>query len=157
MNEQQFKDLFIRDIEISKENFIKENLLDDFIRKEENCIRNNLEYLYSKEKRTIRFKINPFLEIKSYEMDETEKNKTRIFALVPKFLALQNLQIQYSELSNADLFLLPLINKFKHDPFYLEEVTNGIFTNNRDVLRLKVVYMIRKFLSYQYLLVDNLH
>jgi len=136
--------------------FIKNSDLEDFIIQEEKWIKNNLTFIYSKEVFNIQLKINPYHQLIKYSIENEDAITTREYILLPKYLALKELHIHAGWLDKADLLIKVFINyanSFTYDEI-IEKILNNSDPNRKDELYVRLQLMIRKFLSYQYMVID---
>jgi len=160
MNQQELNNFFDSEIkkgsDAFKTSFLEKKNLDDFSMREEKWIKNNLTFIYAKEPGNVLLKINPYHQIVKYIVENNGAEETREYILLPKYLALQKLQIHAGQLEKADLLIKVFINYA--DSFTLNEITEKILQNSnlnkKEELNARLQLMIRKFLSYQYLIIE---
>lgn len=126
---------------------------DEFMQKERKWVHGNLSLLCSRYNvLDVKLKVNPYMKIVDYR----DADKVKYNLIIPKFLALQEIVIYWWVLDGVDLFIRSLYN-------YGESVTGREIVelscgndSNFDRIRLeeRLNIVIRKFLSYQYLVID---
>lgn len=136
-----------------REAFISENNLHEFSQKEQKWIENNLGYLYSEIKDDVVFKINPHFKIVS--IINPDSNSTSEYVLLPKSLPLGELYVHVGLIEKADKILHLMINYNKQFTYNeLSDVLLGKVDGRKRVqLNERLAVIIRKFLSYQYLVI----
>lgn len=120
--------------------------------KEQIWIRKSLETLYNYED-VLEFSIrpNPYAVIRDYIVG----NKKQPHIMMPKFLATQNLEFYWAELNGVDLFLVSIFNyenKISGNEIMNFCIADSIKNKQHLISRMNIA--IRKFLSYQYVILD---
>lgn len=139
-----------------KEEFAQKTRLDDFIREEQGWIKKNLDYIYSQTATDVPLKIHPYCQLIELCPNEQEPSKKETYILMPKYLSMQQLYIQASLIDKADQMIV-LMRNFGNQ-FSYNEITNALLGRcdpaKRDLLNKRLDTLIRKFLSYQYLIIS---
>lgn len=139
-----------------KEDFLNQVDINTFKQEEKIWIKKNLDFIYLNSTEDVVLKINPFckfIEKKSINEDGEIINKIYIF--LPKYLALGHLHIHIGEIDKADK-IIKLMANYKHQ-FHLYEMVNILLSSctpdKRELMKERIYTLIRKFLSYQYLII----
>ncbi len=72
---------------VYRNNFLQENNLDNFIKREEVWIKNNLDYLYSIQDNDIQLTINPYHKLVQYHLENKNEETNAEYIILPKYLA----------------------------------------------------------------------
>lgn len=128
--------------------------MDIFINREKLWIEKNLSLLYKRyEVLDAKLRVNPYVKIIKHD----DGNKISHNLIIPKFMALQELVIYWWALDGVDLFIESLYN-------YGGSITGKEIVElscqddarvDRCRLEERLNIVIRKFLSYQYLIIDK--
>jgi len=152
----KFDNKTLQDCNEYKDSFLQKNNLENFIMREENWVKNNLTFIYSKESCNVQLRINPYYQLINCSIEDNGSTITREYILLPRYLALKELHIHAGWLDNADLLIKIMINYC--DSFTYNEITDKVLSSSnpdrREELNTRLQVMIRKFLSYQYLVID---
>lgn len=136
-----------------KEYFLEHYSLNTFIGQEKQWIKNNLDFIYHNRGEDTLLTINPYYKIYKFKEEPGEMSE---YVFLPKYFALKKLYITNYELKDADLFFKLLI-RYK-STFSLYELID-IVTNNKkknyEYLRIRILCIVRKFLSYQFLVIKS--
>lgn len=143
-----------------KEKFQKEFLekidINIFKQEEEDWIIKNLDFIYSNNKKDATLKINPYCRfIEKVILTEDNSSIRKNYILLPKYLALDRLHVHIGEIDKADK-MIKLMANYKYQ-FPLSEIVSVIIDSctpdKREIMEIKINTIIRKFLSYQYLVI----
>lgn len=139
-----------------KEEFSQKTLLENFIQEEQDWINKNLDYIYSRTAADVPLKIHPYCQFIELYPNEQEAAKKETYILMPKYLSMQQLYIQASLIDKADQMIVLMKNFGKQ--FSYNEITNALLGQydpmKRDLLNKRLDTLVRKFLSYQYLVIS---
>lgn len=139
-----------------EEEFSQKTLLENFIREEQDWIKKNLDYIYSQTAMDVSLKVHPYCQFVNIYPNEQEPTKKETYILMPKYLSMQQLYIQTSLIDKADQMIV-LMRNFG-DQFSYNEIINVLLgqcdPTKRDLLNKRLDTLIRKFLSYQYLIIS---
>lgn len=145
-------------VEIQKfqKGFLEKIDINIFKEEEKKWIRKNLDFIYLSKGEDVTLAINPFC--KFIEKDFITENNISIkksYILLPKYLALDQLHIHIGEIDKADK-MIRLMANYKYQ-FPLSEIVSVILStctpDKRKIMEIKINTIIRKFLSYQYLII----
>lgn len=125
----------------------------EIIQNEKKWITESLTALYDKyDVLDIKFIANPYLRI----YDKVIDGVTEYHLFMPKYFATQEMIIYWSKLKAVDLFMNSLSQY--NAPISGNEIIEITFSNNPNVninrLKERMNIVIRKFLSYQYLIIN---
>lgn len=139
-----------------KEELSQKILIEEFIQKEQDWIKKNLDYIYLQTPDDVHLKVHPYCRFIDICPNELEPEKKETYILIPKYLSMNQLFIQASLIDKADQMIL-LMRKFGSQ-FSYNEITNALLGQcdpaKRDLLNKRLDTLIRKFLSYQYLIIS---
>lgn len=139
----------------SKEEFSQKIRLENFIREEQDWIKKNLDYIYSITIKDVRLQVHPYCRFIDIYPNEQESAKRETYILIPKYLSMNQLYIQAYLIDKADQMIF-LIRKLS-SPFSYDEIANILLGQydpaKQDLLNRRLDTLIRKFLSYQYLVI----
>lgn len=128
----------------------------DFARQEQVWIRHNLDFIYSARPEHVNLSINPYC--KFIESDATIEGRLckETYILLPKFLTTNRLVVHAGFVAQADK-MIKLMANYK-GRFTLAEITDVLLGNcdplKQAALERNLHTLIRKFLSYQYLVIN---
>lgn len=136
-----------------KDSFLKETDISAFSKQELNWVKNNLDFLYSKYSEERVFHINPYAKFVTIKEEKTGQENEYI--ILPSKMYLDELYIYERPIEKADKIIHLMIN-YNHQ-FTFKELFNALFKNiedsKRDQLESKLMEIVRKFVSYQYLII----
>lgn len=150
-------------LEAEKEKFKKVFLqtanLPDFVRQEEKWIRNNLDFIYAGCPQEARMKVNPYGKFVVFdtvgEGKEEDKPGKETCLFLPRFLGMNEWVIHGAWVAKADKMITLLANYKKE--FTFSELADSLFEGSdpakRAMLEDHLNTLIRKFLSYQYVVI----
>lgn len=138
-----------------EDDFFQRVNLPDFARQEEEWIRNNLDFIYSANQPDVPMAMNPYGKFITFDTVEDGKPCKETYLLLPKFLCMNQLVIHAALVDKADKMITLLAN-YKGE-FTFAELSNSMLghceMNRRIILEKNLHTLIRKFLSYQYLVI----
>lgn len=137
--------------------FIKEQYklkLDEIIPNEELWAKQNLQILYNfNNVLGVKIRHNPYIEIRNYGNGD---NLEQVLFL-PKYLATQSLELYFAVLKGVDRFITSIVEYA--NPITGEELLELLYStndnNNMETLKFRMNIVFRKFLSYQYLIINK--
>ena len=126
---------------------------DEFVQNERRWINNNLSVLYGKYNvLDVELNVNPYIRIVDYTVQE----QILLYLIIPKFWALQEMVFYHWKLDGVDAFMNSLYHygsKIKGQDIIEFSCDYGSCANKERLSeRMNIVF--RKFLSYQYLIVE---
>lgn len=141
---EKFKDVFLQTTD-----------LPDFVRQEEKWIRNNLDFIYTARPQDARMKVNPYCKFVVFDTVEEGNPGKETCILLPKFLGRNELVIHGAWVAKADKIITLLANYKKE--FTFSELADSLCDpgdpGKRAMLEDHLNTLIRKFLSYQYVVI----
>lgn len=136
-----------------KDSFLKETDISTFSKQELSWVKNNLEFLYSKYREERVFHINPYVKFVTIKEEKTGQENEYI--ILPSKMYLDELYIYERPIEKADKIIHLMINY--NNQFTFKELFEALFKNiedsKRNQLESKLMEIIRKFISYQYLII----
>lgn len=144
LEKEKFKDGFLQDVN-----------LPDFARQEEEWIKNNLDFIYSAKQPDVPMAMNPYGKFVAFDTVEEGKPCKETYLLLPKFLCMSKLVIHAALVDKADK-IITVMADYKSE-FTFAELSNSMLghceIDRRLMLEKNLHTLIRKFLSYQYLVI----
>ena len=151
--DEKFSDFVMAERDKFEQEFIRSVDLIAFQEQERRWVKNNLDFLYGKSTADAILSIHPYCK---FLRDESTGNPVTNYIFVPKSLALGHIHIHIGVLDQADK-MIQLIAGYKYQ-FSREELVsvllNSCTPSKRITLRERIDTLIRKFLSYQYLVIN---